>query len=339
MGKVVTIGAGAMGSALAIHLANNGHEVNLWGTKWDEEILKEMESTGKHKRHGVEMPKNISYFYEDQLEEAFEGVKLVVIAVISSGIEGTSKMIAPYLKEGQSILSATKGIDEENLYTMSDVIENALPEELRDKVSIVKLGGPIIATELAQGKYAEGVLASKNMEAARYAGDLFASPRFKVNLSQDIEGVEICAAFKNTYAISMGIVESMEEGSDNSKAALMARGTVEMANIVEAYGGDRNTASAIAGVGDYYVTSRGGRNGVFGQFLGENKTVEEALEAMDGQTVEGYAATLNGYKFLRKLEDEGKINMEKDVPLFLELYNVIYNGKSVKDAIDSYWLS
>lgn len=339
MDKVVVIGAGVMGSALAIHLGNNGAQVNLWGTQWDTEILKDMETTGKHNGLGVDLPENINLFFEDELEKAFKGTKLVIIAVLSNGMEATVKRIVPYLNKNHYILSATKGIHEDKLYTMSDVIKNALPENLRDDVKIIKLGGPIIAKELAEGRYAEGVLASKDIEAAKYARSLFKSSRFKGNISEDVVGVDLCAAFKNTYAISMGIVESMEEDSNNPKAALMARGTIEMGNIVEAAGGERITASGIAGVGDYYVTSQGGRNGIFGRHLGKGMTVEKALEAMEGLAVEGYAATLNGYKFLKKLEEEGKFNIKKDAPLFQEIYNIIYKEKPVKDAINSYWSS
>lgn len=339
MTKAVVIGAGVMGSAVAVYLGGNGIQVNLWGTKWDAENLKSMEDTRRHKVLDVDLPDNISLYYEDQLEEAVKNTKLVIIAVLSSGMETTAKKIATYLNKEHYILSVTKGIDEEKLYTMSKVIEEALPVELKNEVSIIKLGGPILARELAQGGYVEGIIASKNLMAAEYAKTLFESPKFKVSVSQDIEGVELCAAFKNVYAISIGIAESLEENSYNLKAALMARGTIEMGNIVEAYGGDRITAFGIAGVGDYYVTSQGGRNGIFGRHLGEGKTVEKALEAMNGLAVEGYAATLNGYKFLKKLEKEGKINMKKEVPLFLELYNIIYNGKDVREAINSYWIS
>lgn len=339
MDKIVVVGAGVMGSALAIHLANNGAQVNLWGTQWDTEILKDMENTGKHKKLGVDLPKNINFYYEEELEKAFKNTKLVIIAVLSNGMEATVKKITPYLNENHYILSATKGIDKDKLYTMSDVIKNALPEDLSNKIAVIKLGGPIIAKELAEGRYAEGVLASENIEAAEYARLLFKSSRFKANRSQDVVGVDLCAAFKNTYAISMGVVESLEEDSNNPKAALMARGTIEMGNIVEASGGDRTTAAGIAGVGDYYVTSQGGRNGIFGRHLGEGKTVEQALEAMEGLAVEGYAATLNGYKFLKKLEEEGKFNMKEDAPLFQEIYNIIYKGKPVIDAINSYWKS
>lgn len=339
MEKAVVIGAGVMGTAVAIHLGNNGVQVNLWGTKWDTKALKEMEESRKHQGLGVALPDNVSLYYEDELAEAIRDTKIVIMAVLSSGIEAMTKKIAAHLTEEHYILSVTKGINEEKLCTISELIEESLAEKLKNKVSIIKLGGPLIARELAEGGYVEAVLASKNIEAAKYAKKLYQSPKFKVNISQDLEGVDLCAAFKNVYAISMGIAESLEGNSNNMKAALMARGTIEMGNIVKAYGGDRKTAFGIAGVGDYYVTSQGGRNGIFGRHLGEGKTIEQAMEDMNGLTVEGYATTLNGFKLLEKLEQEGEINIENDAPLLQEIYDVLYKGKKAIDAIDSYWRS
>ena len=339
MEKVLVVGAGVMGTALSIHLANNNLDVNLWGTKWDTDALKEMEKTGEHKALETKLPKNIKFFYEESLEEAFKDVVLVVIAVSSQGIESVSKTLGQYLNENHKILSVTKGIDEKHLYTMSDVIENALPEHLKGKIGVIKLGGPIIAMELAQDIYTEGVFGSKNLEAAKYARDLFTSPTFKGNISEDIAGVELCAAFKNSYAILMGIVEGLEGDRNNPKAALMARGSMEMANILEGYGSNRETALGMAGVGDYYVTSQGGRNGIFGKLLGEGNTIESAMEIMEHQTVEGLITTKSGYDLLKKLESENKINIKEETFLFNELYQVLYKGKDVKEAIANYWTS
>lgn len=337
MEEVVVVGAGVMGSALAIHLGNNGHKVNLWGTQWDDKVLDEMKETKEHKGLKAEIPNNISFYYHDEMEEAFENTKLVIIAVISKGIEDMSRTIAQYVNEDHVVLSITKGIDEKSLNTMSTVITNNMPETSKGKMAIVKLGGGLIAAEIANGIYSEGVFASEDLVAAEYVRDMFKSPKFRGEVSDDIQGVDLCAAFKNSYAIGMGIIEGVEEGSDNPRAALMARGAIEMANIVEAYGGNRETALGVAGVGDYYVTSQGGRNGRFGKLIGQGHTKDEALEIMEHQTVEGLAITPNGYRFLRKLEEEGKINMEKDTPFFLEIYNILFNGKDVKEGIASYW--
>ncbi len=339
MDNIVVIGAGVMGTALAIHLGNNGHNVNLWGTEWDGEAIDQMKATKMHKGLGAEIPDNITFYYHDQMKEAFNHTKLIVIAVISKGMESISNAIAPYVNEDHIILSVTKGLDENSLSTMSAVIENSLLEKNKGKVAIVKLGGPIIATELAKARYTEGIFASKDIGAAKYVSNVFKSPKFKGGVTDDILGVDLCAAFKNSYAIAMGIIEGLEGDTNNPKAALMARGTIEMAKIVEAYGGSKETALGIAGVGDYYVTAQGGRNGKFGSLLGQGKTIDEAMEIMDNQTVEGLPITLNGYKFLQSLEEKGKINIKKDTPLFLELYNILYKEKSVEEGIQSYWLS
>lgn len=339
MDKVLIIGAGVMGSALAVHLGNKGQDVNLWGTQWDRHLLDKMNKTKRRDDLDVNLPDNIHLYYEDQLEDAFKDVKLVIIAVISKGMDFISHKMNPYLKQNHIIMTVTKGIEEGTLTTMTKVVEHSLPEDLKDKISIVKLGGPIIAIELAKGKYTECILASKDIEAARYASDIFKSEKFKTNISTDIDGVEICAAFKNSYAIAMGIVEGIEGNYNNPKAAVMARGTIEMANIVEAYGGKRETALGIAGVGDYYVTSQGGRNGIFGLYIGKGKSTQEALDAMNNATVEGLAMTYNGYSLLMELERQGKLNIHEDTPLFLEIYNILYKEKPIKEAINTYWSS
>lgn len=337
MGKTLVIGAGVMGSAVAIYLANNGQDVNLWGTQWDDDFIREMKEEGTNSSLGVKAPENMSYFYSQELEKAFEDVKLVIIVVISKGMESMAKTIAPYLKEDNLILSVTKGIDGPSLKTMSKIIEDSIPQELKDSVSVIKLGGPIIAKELAQSKYSEGVFASKDLEAAQYAASLFKSSKFRTNTSTDIEGVDLCAAFKNSYAIAMGIVEGLEEGANNPTAALMARGSLEMSRIVKAYGGQVETALGVAGVGDYYVTAQGGRNGQFGKLLGKGHSPDQALEEMNHQTVEGLVLSLNGYNFLQKLQEEGRIDIEKDLPLFNEIYQILYKGKDAKEAINDYW--
>src|SRR5699024_8283589 len=278
------------------------------GTQWDDKALDQMKETKENKILGAKIPDNISFYYHDQMEEAFKDTKLVVIAVISKGIETMSQTIAKYINDNHVVLSITKGIDGDSLDTMSTVITNNMPETSKGKMSIVKLGGGLIAAEIANGVYSEGIFASEDLEAAEYVRDMFKSDKFRGEVSGDIQGVDLCAAFKNSYAIGMGMIEGIEKGKDNPRAALMARGAIEMANIVEAYGGDRETALGMAGVGDYYVTSQGGRNGQFGKLIGEGNTKDEALEIMEHQTVEGLAITPNGYRFLKELEKEGKIN-------------------------------
>lgn len=339
MKNTLIIGAGIMGSALAVHLGNNGQGVKLWGTQWDRKILDEMKNTNRHNDLDVDIPSNVNLYYEDQLEDAFKDIDLIIIAVISKGMDYISKKITPYLNKGHIIMTVTKGIDQDSLTTMTKLVENSLSIEVKEEIKLVKLGGPIIAKELAKGIFTEGIFASKNIESARYVSEIFKSPKFRSNTSTDIDGVELCAAFKNSYAIVMGIMEGLEGDFNNPKAAIMARGTMEMANIVEAFGGNRETAMGIAGVGDYYVTSQGGRNGKFGLLLGQGKSIKESLELMNNATVEGLDMTLNGYKLLKELEDKGKLNIKRDVPLFLEIYSILYMEKPIIEAMNSYWNS
>lgn len=132
-------------------------------------------------------------------------------------------------------------------------------------------------------------------------------------------------------------MSGVEVDTNNPKAAPMARGTVEMSVIVEAYGGCLRTASGIAGIGDYYVTSQGGRNGIFGKYIGEGLSHEEAFEKMGTRTIEGLAATRNGYRLLEKLEHDGHIEIAKDVPFFNEIYQILFEGKIAKEAMRNYW--
>ena len=220
MDNILVIGAGVMGSAISIHLGNNGHKVNLWGTQWDKEAIDQMKDTKRHKKLGAKIPDSITFYYHEELKEAFDNAKLIIIAVISKGMESISNTIAPHIKENHIILSVTKGIDGESLQTMSTVIENSLSKVNKNDVSIVKLGGPIIAAEIAQGKYTEGIFASKDIEAAKYVRNIFKSAKFKGGISNDISGVDLCAAFKNSYAIAMGIVEGIEKDANNPKAGV-----------------------------------------------------------------------------------------------------------------------
>lgn len=337
MERILIIGAGVMGSALSVHLANNGHGVNLWGTQWDREIIKEMEDRRYHPALNVDIPENINLFYDDQLEEAFKDARVIIIAVIAKGMKAICQVLKPYFKKGQIILTVSKGLDDDSLHTMSRVVEESLPQGLRGQISIVKLGGPLIAKELAKDTYSEAIFASKDIEAAQYMSILFKSPKFRTSVTEDIDGVEICAAFKNTYAITMGILEGIEGGYSNPKAALMARAVDEMGKIVAAFGGRKETAYGIAGLGDLYVTSLSGRNGRFGQLIGQGKSKDEALRLMDNATVEGLAMTLNGYSFLKALEGEGRINLKEELPLFYQTYQILHQGEGVEKAVEEIW--
>ncbi|MDI3481267.1 MAG: glycerol-3-phosphate dehydrogenase [Tepidanaerobacteraceae bacterium] len=335
MGKVTVLGAGVMGTALAIHLAKQKNEVKLWGTRWDTSTIENYRATGRCEKLNSDIPQSVEFFMADELEKALQDSSIIILAVTSDGIRDITNSISGYIDENVIIANIAKGIEEESLMTMSEIIEDCLAGQQKN-IPVVKIGGPLRAIEVANEVFSEAIFASKNIEAARVLQKAFKAPYFKSNVTQDIIGVEICAALKNSYAITIGICEGMYENMDNPKAALIARGCMELAALVKAKGGDVETALGLAGVGDLYVTSQGGRNRTLGKLLGQGKTMKEAVEEMKNQTVEGYPAAKVGYKLAATLEQQGKLNLS-DVSLLVELYRILYEGKPAVEALKDYW--
>lgn len=175
------------------------------------------------------------------------------------------------------------------------------------------------------------------MEAAESCRSAFRSSRFKTNATTDMIGVELCAAMKNAFAIVIGICDGLGPPMDNTKGALMSQAVVEMSRIILPLGGGLETISGPAGVGDLYVTVQSGRNGALGRLLGHGMKVEEALKKMKGQTTEGYATARGMHRLAKRLEKEGRLDLNRDLPLFKELYAVLYQDKPAHRVINDYW--
>ena len=154
-------------------------------------------------------------------------------------------------------------------------------------------------------------------------------------------GVELCAAMKNSYAIAGGMCQGLSEklkiSMDNVTSAFVAQATIEMAKLIVPQGGKLETVMGQAGVGDLYCTVQGGRNGILGKLLGKGMSIKEAMEKMRDQTVEGYSATKGVYRLAKELQEKSRLNIKKDLPLFRQLYAVLYGGKSAQKAIENYW--
>lgn len=325
------LGAGVMGTAIAFHLNNLGHKVNLWGTGFDEEIIK----TRKQEKLGIKIPGEINLFHFDEMEKALKDRKVIVFCVKAEGIEKISNYVAPYLREGMVILNIAKGIPDPPYLTLCELIENKIPKSLSGKISVVAMGGPARAIEIVQGIFTEVIFASSNLEAAKLCCSIFHSPAFVTNFTSDTVGVELCAAMKNSFAIAVGIGDGLQ-GGDNLKAAFMARSTTEMARIIVAKGGRVETVLGPAGVGDLYVTSEGGRNRTLGKLLGEGVSIEQALKEMKGQTVEGYTTLKGIHRIAMSLEREGKLVVRNDLFLFHNLYEIFYKGRPVQVIVENY---
>ena len=277
MKKVSVIGAGSWGSALAVLLANNGHEVTLW-THDPHEI--EMLSTKREqveKLPGVKLPDNI--MIEADLKTALTDEDVVGMAVPSPVVRMVAKQMSPFIKDGQIIVNVAKGIEDK---TLSDIIEEEIPN-----AEVCVLSGPSHAEEVGRGIPTTVVVGAKNKETAEMLQDVFMNKVFRVYTSSDIVGIELGGALKNVIALAAGTVDGLGYG-DNTKAALMTRGIAELTRLGEALGGKPETFSGLTGVGDLIVTctSVHSRNRKAGYLMGKGMTAEEAMKEVK-MVVEG----------------------------------------------------
>ena len=348
MGKILILGAGTMGTALTVPLCQNRWEVNLWGTEFDVGILEIMAKTGQHIQLGIALPRGVTLFPFAELERACQDVEVVVLAVASAGIRSVMQRLAAFLREGMIIVNVAKGLEEDpetgKPQTMLDVIDNEFLEVLHNKIPMVAVGGPSIAKEVAECVPTEVVFASKDLAAARYCRRVFVTPVYKVKITIDVIGVELCAALKNAFAVVVGMCDGVKGKMNarvemhNTKATLLWEAVVELAKIVQAMGGREETILGPAGVGDSYVTAIGGRTRLFGEMLGSGMSPGEALEEMRKRhlTAEAYPAAEQGYKLAQVLDKDGRLNIN-DLPLLKQIHAVLFEGKAAEAAIWDYF--
>jgi glycerol-3-phosphate dehydrogenase (NAD(P)+) len=337
MGKIAVLGAGMMGTATAAHLARREHEVNLWGTQLDEDIINALRNHKEHPTLHSLVPGNIRFFQASELEEAMDKRNTVVIAVISSAVGKIVQRAGAFFRKGTIVVNVAKGLPSYPYLTLCDLIKDKISSKLLDGVQIVDMGGPARANELIREIHTQVIFGARTMKEAESCCCTFRSSRFRTNATTDMIGVELCAAMKNAFAIVIGICDGLGGQMDNTKAALMSQAVIEMSRIILPLGGRLETISGPAGVGDLYLTVQSGRNGALGRLLGQGMRVEEALEKMKGQTIEGYATARGMHRLAKRLEKEGGLDLDKDLPLFKELYAVLYEDKPAPRVIRDYW--
>ena len=314
--KITVLGSGGWGTALALLLLKNGHEVTLWS-------YLETESAGlREKREnpvlpGVTLPEELALTAD---MACVKGCQVVVMATPSFAVRSTAAKVASLLDEGTVIVSVSKGIEENTSLTLSDVIAQAT----ENRFPIAALSGPSHAEEVARGVPTSVVAAAKDRHVAELVQDLFMSPVFRVYTTDDIIGVELAAALKNIIALCAGICDGLGYG-DNTKAALMTRGLSEMARLGHAMGGRRETFAGLAGVGDLMVTctSQHSRNRRCGALIGQGTLPQQAVREI-GMVVEGYYASAAAKTLADKLGVE--------MPIAQAVWRVLYRGKDPKTA-------
>ncbi|MDM8237711.1 NAD(P)H-dependent glycerol-3-phosphate dehydrogenase [Pseudoflavonifractor phocaeensis] len=315
--KITVVGSGGWGTALALLLVENGHDVTLWSHTPAKAVALE-ETRENPMLKGVPLPPEMKFTAD---LGAVKGCGAVVMATPSYAVRETAHKLRGIIDPGTVVISVSKGIEKDSSLRLSQVIE----EELEGKCPVVVLSGPSHAEEVGRHIPTGVVAAADNLKDAELVQDLFMNPRFRVYTSDDRIGTEICAALKNVIALCAGCTDGMGCG-DNTKALLMTRGLAEMARLGVALGGRKETFTGLAGVGDLIVTctSMHSRNRRYGILIGQGKSVQDALEEI-GAVVEGYYAAANARSLAQKVGVE--------MPISQAAYEVLYNGRDVHAVV------
>ena len=322
MAKIGVIGAGSWGTALAVLLANNGHEVTMW-SKLQTEIDMLKNDRQLASLEGVILPESVAV--EADLQKAMDNKDLLVLAVASAYIRSTANLMKEFIKDGQIIVNVAKGVEEETLYTMSEVISDELPT-----ADVAVLSGPSHAEEVGKGIPTTIVVGATTRETAELVQSYFMSKVFRVYISPDIKGIELGAALKNVVALAAGIADGYGCG-DNTKAALITRGIAEIARLGMAMGGKAETFAGLSGIGDLIVTcaSMHSRNRRAGILLGKGLPLDEVIKEVK-MVVEGvYSA-----KAALKLAKEYDVEM----PIIEQVNAILFDGKAPADAVSDLML-
>ena len=318
MATISVIGAGSWGTALAHLLENNGHDVTVWSCIKEEISMLNEFHEQKEKLPGVILSEKT--VFTDDLQTALKDKDVVVLAVPSPFTRSTSKSMAPFVIEGQKIVNVAKGIEEATSMTLSQIIEEEIPQ-----AEVCVLSGPSHAEEVGQGIPTTIVVGTKNKDTAVYLQNIFMSDVFRVYISSDIIGIELGAALKNVVALAAGIADGYGCG-DNAKAALITRGIAEISRLGMAMGGKFETFSGLSGIGDLIVTcaSMHSRNRRAGILIGQGKSYQEAMDEVN-MVVEGVYSAKAALKLAEKYEVE--------MPIIMAVNDILFAGKSLQEAV------
>lgn len=321
MAKISVIGSGGWGIALTILLHKNGHDLTIWS--FDKKEAEELKKTrqNKTKLPNILLPEDIKV--TDDLREAVDNKDILILAVPSKAIRSVSKSLKNIIKDNQIIVNVAKGLEEDTLETMTDIIE----EELKDKnPKVAVLSGPSHAEEVGRGIPTTCVVSAHNKELTLYLQNVFMNPSFRVYTSPDMLGVEIGGALKNVIALAAGIADGLNYG-DNTKAALITRGIKEISSLGVAMGGEQSTFYGLTGLGDLIVTcaSMHSRNRRAGILLGQGKTLNEAIKEVN-MVVEGV------YSAKSALMAAKKYNVE--IPIIEQVNAVLFQNKNAAEAVN-----
>lgn len=318
MAKVAVIGAGSWGTALSLVLHTNGHDVTVWSIV--EAEIKMLCEKHEHvdKLPGVKLPKDM--VFTSDLQAAVEGKEVLVLAVPSVFTRSTAKSMAPFVKEGQIVVCVAKGIEEDTLMTLSDIVEEEIPAA---KVAV--MCGPSHAEEVGVGLPTTVVAGASQKSVAERVQDIFMNEVFRVYTSPDVLGMELGGSLKNVIALAAGMADGLGYG-DNTKAALITRGISEIGRLALKMGANYETISGLTGIGDLIVTceSKHSRNRKAGMLMGQGYTMQQAMDEVK-MIVEGV------YSAKAAIALAQKYNV--DMPIIEAVNQVLFADKPAKEAV------
>ena len=323
MANVGIMGAGSWGTALALLLHKNGHQVTVWSINEDEVKMLSEKREHESKLPGVKIPEDM--MFTTDIESTVKGKDCVVLAVPSPFTRSTSRNMCPFIAEGQIIVDVAKGIEESTLMTLSQQIEEEIPQ-----ADVAVLSGPSHAEEVGRGLPTTVVIGARTKKTADYLQEMFMSEVFRVYTSPDILGMELGGSLKNVIALAAGIADGLGYG-DNTKAALITRGIAEIARLGVKMGGAIESFTGLTGIGDLIVTcaSVHSRNRKAGYLIGQGMSMQEAMDEVK-MVVEGVYSTKAAVKLGEKYD--------VSLPIINKVNEVLFENKDPREAVNELML-
>jgi len=339
MKKILIIGAGAMGSAFTVPCVDNNNQVTLVGTHLENELITAIKKNNNYHpslKTNLSARLNVERF--ENLKTIMEkGTDVIVAAISSVGIEWFADEISKYYKKKIPIILLTKGLSVENdeLITLSEKIRILLNKKGHKEINISAIKGPCLATGLANKMRTGTVIANPEIKEAQFLKKIISTDYYSTELSNDLQGIELCGAIKNIYSMLIGASEGLSNSQAsieiqskfylNTAASLIHRSISEMVEFVSFYGGNSETVYGLAGLGDLYVSAIGGRNSLMGKYLGQGHLYKDAKELyMKDVTVEGAELAFEiGPKIFQDLK-------EKEFPLMFSVLRSVCENKKLE---------
>jgi len=319
--NIGVIGAGSWGTTLANLLAKKGFAVTLWA--YEKDLVERMRKTGVNDLYLPDVTLSSNLRFSSTLGEVAAGQHLLLLVPPSQVMRRVIQEAAAAIEPDSLIVSASKGIENDSLQIMSEVLSEVLPAGIRGQTAY--LSGPSFAKEVAAEMPTAVTVAAESQDVARKVQEVFSTDYFRVYTNSDVVGVELGGALKNVMALAAGVSDGLGFGY-NTRAALITRGLAEMNRIGAAMGADPATFAGLAGMGDLVLTCTGdlSRNRSVGYALGQGRSLQDILQEMT-MVAEGVKTTLSTYQLAKKLEVEA--------PITEQMYLILYENKNPRQAV------